>query len=103
MIVKLSNILFQNPNKIYSEWDISDKDFKNILYHFNFLEYRKSELHEYVKYVLKKDIPPYTLNRLLIRNELYHKAQKLLKKGEKEINIIHFSPHVNFIKQYYDN
>lgn len=102
MIVKLDNILFQDPMRICKEWDITEGEFKKILYHFNFLEYRKSDLHEWVKVILKKDIPPYTLNRLLIRNELYRRAEKLLKKGETEINIIHFSPHEAFIKQYYD-
>ena len=102
MIVKLENVLFQDPKKICDEWDITESEFKKILYHFHFLEYRKNELHEYVKCILKKDIPPYSLSRLLIRNELFHKAQKLLKKGENEVNIIYFTPHVNFIKQYYE-
>lgn len=102
MIVKLDNILFSGVNKFCKEWDITEKEWKDIIYHSNSLQYKPSEIYEYVKIIMKKEIPNYTLQRMLIRQELNNKAQILKDKGIKEVNIVYFDPHIKFLKQYYD-
>ncbi len=102
MIVNLSNQLFDHPRKLYNEWGINDEDWKKIMYKFLILEYRQSELHEYIRVIMHKDIPSYTMSRILIRDAIHRLAQDLLNRGVKEIHIQHFHPYEAFIKQYID-
>jgi hypothetical protein len=51
---------------------------------------------------MKKEIPPYTMTRLLVREVLHRKADALKKRGEMEVHIQYFHPYEKFVKQYYD-
>lgn len=102
MLIKLSNHLLKHPKKHYEEWEITDEEWKKIVYKRNYLEYTLAETHEYVRVILKKEIPPYTLNRLLTRHFLHIKAQSLINQGESEVDVAYFHPYEKFVIEYYD-
>lgn len=102
MIIKLSNHLFKDPIEVYSEYKITKEEWTNIIYKYKFLEYKQTELQEYINVILKKDMPYHTMCRLLIRYELYTLSQALISNNIDEIHIQHFHPHEKFIQQYHD-
>jgi hypothetical protein len=103
MILNLNNNLFsKNPKEFYKKYGIEEEQWKNIIYHYKFLEYKQQELIEFINVIYKTKVELHNLQRMLIRDDLYKKAEFLKKKGEKTSHIKYFSPHEAFIKQYYD-
>jgi hypothetical protein len=100
--IKLNFPIFkEHPTVIFSKNMKVPVGFWNDLWRrYTFLEYKPSDLQDWFELKIGKEISEKTIRRYLIRQELFNRAQLMIRKGEETVHIRHFTKHQEYLKPY---